>query len=282
MPPADSPSHPWLRSLARLLVTPDWLGALLVRISGPSSFLTTQRQLVLEQRFNARCARCFSELTVLHGPFAGLRYPTGAAHGSALHPKLLGSYESELHPALIRLQARTYDDIVDIGFAEGYYLIGLAQWFPKARIWGFDLSPEAHRLCTALAVANAVQPERMHLGHEATASALMPALGRRALVICDCEGCEAGLFSTGHMDRWKTSDLIIECHDFVEPGVTVAIANRLAATHQVELVPTTDCRLKIAQLPPKAKSLFSPAELFRLVDEGRPAAQNWIVAEPLR
>lgn len=39
-----------------------------------------------------------SDLVVRTGPFAGLRYPALRAHGSVLVPKLLGTYEAELHP----------------------------------------------------------------------------------------------------------------------------------------------------------------------------------------
>lgn len=276
--PAESPSRSWSRTILRLLMTPDWPGAPIARIAGPSSFLNSQRQDVLEHRYAARCAAYFSRLTVEAGPFAGMHYPAGAAHGSVLHPKLLGTYESELHPALARMRGQTYDDIVDVGFAEGYYLTGLAKWFPHAAVWGFDLSEEAHRLCIALASANGIQTDRLRLAGEATESALAPALSRRALVICDCEGCESALFSVHRMDRWKRADLIIECHDFIEPGVTAAISGRLAATHHVELVTSIAPELKIVGLPSSLRARFSPAELVRLVGEGRPFPQTWIVA----
>jgi hypothetical protein len=38
------------------------------------------------------------EMTVRSGPFQGMRYPGAEAAGSALIPKLLGSYQRELHP----------------------------------------------------------------------------------------------------------------------------------------------------------------------------------------
>jgi hypothetical protein len=278
MPDTDSLLRAKLRSITRVLMTSDWPGAMLARVSGPHSYLTTQRQAALDHRFHSRCARYFTQLIVESGPFAGLRYPAGESHGSALFPKLLGTYESELHPALACLRSKSYDDIVDVGFAEGYYLVGLAKWFPGARVWGFDLSSEAHRLCSDLAHANVVEHDRIILGNEATEGALAPALARRALVICDCEGCEAGLFSPGRIDRWKRADIIIECHDFIEPGITATISERLSATHHVEIVGTIDSRLKLSLLASRLATAFSPEELARLVSEGRPAAQSWIVA----
>ena len=278
MPHTDSSSHPPLRALARLVMAPDWLGAPLACLSGPNSYLAIQRQDIVERRFQARRVRYFAALTVQAGPFAGLRYHIDQSHGSALDPKLLGTYESELHPALDRFRTQTYDDLVDIGFAEGYYLVGLSQWFPRATAWGFDLSADAHRLCHGLAAINGIAPDRLHLAGEATEAALAPALARRALVVCDCEGCEGGLFAAGRIERWKRADLLIECHDFIEPGVTASIRERLAPTHDIELIGTLDNQLKVSQLPPSIDPGFSADERLRLVNEGRPTAQTWIVA----
>jgi hypothetical protein len=48
----------------------------------------------------------FPEPVVSGGPFKGMLYPSAQAYGSALLPKLLGSYESELHPALEEMFAK--------------------------------------------------------------------------------------------------------------------------------------------------------------------------------
>ncbi|NEQ73541.1 MAG: hypothetical protein F6K23_10945 [Okeania sp. SIO2C9] len=37
------------------------------------------------------------DLIVKHGPFKGMKYPDQKSVGSALIPKIVGSYESELH-----------------------------------------------------------------------------------------------------------------------------------------------------------------------------------------
>jgi hypothetical protein len=52
------------------------------------------------------------------------------AVGSALIPKLLGCYEAELHGVIACALNTTYDTIIDIGCAEGYYAVGLALHFP--------------------------------------------------------------------------------------------------------------------------------------------------------
>src|SRR4051812_19305855 len=62
---------------------------------------------------------------VLQGPFAGMQYVT-ESYGSQLVPKLLGSYENELHDLVEQIVAQRPKIVIDIGAAEGYYAVGLA------------------------------------------------------------------------------------------------------------------------------------------------------------
>ena len=95
-------------------------------------------------------------LTVQHGPFSGMVYPEMTAIGSSLVPKLLGSYEQELHPVLDAICANDYSEIIDIGCAEGYYACGLAMKIPTARVFAFDTNNEAIHLCKQMAEKNNV------------------------------------------------------------------------------------------------------------------------------
>src|SRR5262245_41340678 len=73
-------------------------------------------------------------LSVQRGPFAGMVYPDHAAVGSTLYPKLLGSYERELHQTVDDIVRLGYDTVVDIGAAEGYYAVGLAMKMPGTQV----------------------------------------------------------------------------------------------------------------------------------------------------
>ena len=44
----------------------------------------------------------FAKMTVLNGVFAGMKYPEMESIGSALFPKLIGSYEKEIEPLISR------------------------------------------------------------------------------------------------------------------------------------------------------------------------------------
>lgn len=70
------------------------------------------------------------------GPFAGMKY-INKAHGSSLTPKIIGTYERELHPFIYEIADKQYDCIVDVGSAEGYYAVGLAYLYHKKRTVAF-------------------------------------------------------------------------------------------------------------------------------------------------
>jgi hypothetical protein len=77
----------------------------------------------------------FLNRVVRHGLFYGMKYPSLEAAGSTLYPKLLGSYERELHGIMERIVRTDYATVVDIGCAEGYYAAGLALRLPEARVF---------------------------------------------------------------------------------------------------------------------------------------------------
>src|SRR5262249_38601391 len=55
---------------------------------------------------------------VQSGPFAGMRFAAQVA-GSGILPKLIGSYEAELHPIIDAVAKSAYTRIVNIGCGEG-------------------------------------------------------------------------------------------------------------------------------------------------------------------
>lgn len=179
------------------------------------------------------------DLTVQAGPFQGLSYPPSVATPArlishALLPKLLGSYEEELHPAVSELRRHTYSRVINIGCAEGYYAIGLARLL-RAPIYAFDNDAEARRLFGLMVHENGVAG-RITLGTECTPEHLQALTPERALVISDCEGCERFLFAESVVPHLRRSDLIIELHDCVDPAISRTVPARFAATHHVEII----------------------------------------------
>ena len=173
-------------------------------------------------------------LVVQSGPFAGMAYVSEAVC-SSLVPKLLGSYEAELHEVLQEILTRDYETVIDVGCAEGYYAVGLALALPHARVHAFDIDARARELCTRLAQENKVDG-RVSVEGACDHERLNSLICGRTLIVCDCEGCELQLLDPEAAPEIVKSDLLVELHDAIVPNITPTILSRFAATHEITLV----------------------------------------------
>ena len=137
----------------------------------------------------------FPDRRVRHGPFRGMVFPAERPPGYTWFPKLLGSYEREVHHFVERMCRTDYDTVVDVGSGDGYYAVGLALRIPRATVHAFDTNPAARAALPLMARANGIE-ERLIVHGECNEEILaaLP-LGRRSLVFCDCEGYEKELFT---------------------------------------------------------------------------------------
>lgn len=240
-----------------------------------------RRKIDFDRREAALLASMFPDLTVRHGPFTGICYPRGESVCSALLPKLLGSYERELHPTIELACRRAYPLVVDVGCAEGYYAVGLARCLPASQVLAYDTDLTARDLCRAMAAKNDVL-DRVTVGERCGPDQLKEAVdGRPALVVCDCEGYEAELLVPGVIPALAAAFLFVEVHEFAVPGVTASLAERFAATHRVEAVASTDDAVKGRTYSyPELDALGQDDREF-VVAERRPGGMEWLVLTPL-
>jgi hypothetical protein len=189
-----------------------------------------QRSLRLAQRLASQQAG----LQITAGPFEGMKYLEQVA-GSALLPKLIGSYESELHAALLDMTRRGHRLIIDVGCAEGYYAVGMARLMPQVRVRAHDTDPKARRLCNRLAHLNGVA-DRVAVGGYFTTGELATIRDLPALIICDCEGYEAKLLDPKVAPVLAECDVIVEVHDHIVPGVGELLDKSFAPTHDIEVI----------------------------------------------
>lgn len=175
---------------------------------------------------------------VLAGPFAGLKYSVIRSVGSVLAPKILGTYEQELFPVWNRWMDRGYTDILDIGCAEGFYAVGMARLWPIATVHAYDIDTAALELCRQLARTNAVS-ERVRVEGACTPETLrkFPFHGR-ALILSDCEGYEAQLFTAETLPALATADIVIEVHEQAGSGFMEKVEALAAATHKATRIRT--------------------------------------------
>ena len=222
----------------------------------------------------------FEGMTVMHGVFAGMKYPEMASIGSVLLPKLLGSYEKEIQPLLKTICDNQYSEIIDIGCAEGYYAVGLAMRIKAAKIFAFDTNVEAIRLCEAMAELNDVS-ERITTGSFCDAKTLINLpLTERALIVSDCEGYEKELFSKDTVPYLTQHDLLIEVHDFIDIEISSYLRELFELTHNIEVYSSIDDIKKAQQYQYSELEGLSLKAKKQILREGRPAIMEWFYMKP--
>jgi SAM-dependent methyltransferase len=211
---------------------------------------------------------------VMHGPFAGMHYVEAASEG-ALMPRLLGSYESELHPHLARFARAGLDCVIDVGCAEGYYAVGLARMMPDVTVYAYDIDPLAREACAALAGKNEVAA-RVIVGGEFAPDGFEAFAGRRALVMVDAEGAEDDILQPQLSPALAGMNLIVETHDVYRPGVRERLVQRFSPTHDIV---TVHQQLKAFPLPDWLVGLGHLDQLLAIW-EWRVQATPWLVMTP--
>lgn len=211
---------------------------------------------------------------IMQGPFAGMDYVAAATEG-ALTPRLIGTYESELHPHIADFAAQGVDCVIDVGCAEGYYAVGLARMMPVVTVYAYDIQARARAACAELAAKNGVS-ERVIIGEEFTPTGFEAFADRRCLVLVDIEGAEDDLLRPDLSPALAQMNLIVETHDVYRPGVRERVVERFTPTHDiVQLWPQP----KTLPLPDFLKGASHLDQLLA-VWEFRMAATPWLVMRP--
>ncbi|MCX6986371.1 MAG: hypothetical protein NT118_16740 [Lentisphaerae bacterium] len=223
-----------------------------------------------------------NDMKVADGIFAGLRYPEFKPFGSALLPKLLGTYENEIRPAMNKILSKQYPVVLNIGCAEGYYAVGLALKFTKSEVFAYDTSEKARSLCRQMAEANNVA-DRIRIGGECRPETLADFdFSAGGLIICDCEGGERHIFNSDNVKNLKNCDLLIELHDFADRSITGHIAGLFADSHKMTFFHSIDDYQKAVQYKShflQDKDLSVRKYIFA---EDRVEIMNWVFLESSR
>jgi len=167
---------------------------------------------------------------VKRGPFAGVEF-VEQTHHRHLTPKLIGAYESELHPAWDKILSEDYEQVLDVGSAEGYYAVGLALHYPQTEVIAFDTDAWARRMTTLMAERN--DANNLKVRSACTVSWLRSNLKKEAFILSDCEGFEDQLIDPEKILILRTCDLLIELHESPAPGVTERMKERLSSSHDL-------------------------------------------------
>jgi hypothetical protein len=206
---------------------------------------------------------------ILAGPFKGMKYPYDVVLSSCV-PKLVGSYEEELHSVIDEIIRRRYSIVVNVGCAEGYYAVGFALRMPDVLVYSFDTDPTAQHYCANLAKLNVVS-ERVRVKGFCSHGELRQLCGRESVILCDCEGFELELLDPVTVPQLASTDILVELHEFIKPGVTDTIFSRFRDTHSVTLLDTRE-------RDPKRYSILetlAPPDRYSALCENRPAPMQW-------
>jgi len=218
---------------------------------------------------------------VVAGNFKGMKYPSAKSFGSSFFPKIIGTYENEIQGFLkYLLTSNSYNEIYDVGCAEGYYAVGIALFLNKNnRVLAYDINPVAKDLTKQMALLNNVS-NQVIINGEFHSNQLSVSPEQRRFFLIDCEGYEKYLFSDDDIvNRYCNDDLLIETHDFIDYNISLEIEKKLVATHYVFTQNTIGDFQKVKYYFTKFSELETNLNLKHLaLSEGRPTGQEWIIA----
>lgn len=226
-------------------------------------------------------AKLRTSKAVLNGPFKGMKYlDYNTQNGDAIYRKILGSYETELHPTIETLAKKPYTEIIDVGSAEGYYVVGMALKNKTATIYAYDTEEKCRNLCAQLAKKNQVE-DRVVINATLTPEALgeFKFTGKN-LIICDCEGFEKTLFNTSNLDNLKQSDILIEVHDFLDIEIAPYLKNLFKDTHNIQSIYSLDDIHKAQTYDYPETNALSLHSRKRILGEGRASVMEWLICTP--
>lgn len=228
-------------------------------------------------------ARAVAEKQIFHdfdgriadGAFKGLKY-LPFSNSSVLAPKLLGTYECEV-TGYLKSMAANIDSFIDIGCAEGFYIAGMAYYYPKMQIAGVDIDQSS--LDTAKFLCDCNQVSSVSL-YKSIGTPLRLAFGKCWIMI-DVDGgeCEmikhvVDLISLNHSVNSFT--LIIET-DLNQDG----ISNKEDILNQMRDYGMTIEKIFLYDIINRFSPLmkgFTEFERFACAYERTISDQSWIVA----
>jgi hypothetical protein len=216
---------------------------------------------------------------VYSGPFKGMRYVPYSIC-SAYYPKLLGTYEKELHHFIFDFIAREFKNIVNVGAGEGYYACGMALKSQESFITVFEQNADGRKAIKQMAEINSLS-ERIKIKGYCDKTILKNELhDKENLLIVDIEGGEIEILNPGEIPTLKKQSILVELHDTESLDITNIITNRFNATHflsEISSVPRT-----VDDYPFRINSIFKSycGDVFQMFIHERPKIMRWLIMEP--
>lgn len=177
---------------------------------------------------------------VYNGPFKGMHYINQSHVGFACH-KITGTYEKEIHHIIKKELMNTYDAVIDIGSAEGYYAVGMALFSKTSKVISFEGSAKGRELQKTLAILNKVT-DKITIKGFCDEHLLAEEMSKfdTTLLICDVDGYELALLNNDVNKKLNHTTMIIECHNHCYDKMESDLIQRFSKTHFFESVSVRD------------------------------------------
>ncbi|MBC7650287.1 MAG: hypothetical protein H7101_00905 [Deinococcales bacterium] len=172
---------------------------------------------------------------ILSGPFSGMKY-INSSTGSVVLPKLIGTYENELHNVWESLRSKTYDNFIDVGAAEGYYAIGISKYIFKNTIpvIAFELTKRGQNQIRKLASINNLT--NINIKGVGTPEILEKVINhKRCFILIDVEGEEFTLLDP-NIINFSKCDILVEVHTSELINMQQILIKRFENTHSINII----------------------------------------------
>ncbi len=243
------------------------------------AFLAWQRRRKTRRRVETRLAdRNVYPDQVQLGPFSGMILPDRQTYVDSRFEKVFGAYEHDLFPLLEVLSSDPgrFQEVVNVGAADGFYTVGLARMLPDAAVLAFEPNSDRAEVLKETARLNDVA-DRIRLRGCCTLEELRTHLPLgETLVVIDVDGQEESLLVPEEVPWFSRASFLVETHEFFVPGVIELLRRRFEPTHEIfEIMMSAPVYETIPLLRELAMH-----EVDSMVGSERPNLQTWLWMEP--
>ena len=217
------------------------------------------------------------------GIFKDMHYVNSSVCGSIL-PKYMGLYEIELVPTFEHLFPLPLGTIIDVGAAEGYYAVGLALRFPSSSVIAYEATEEGRELLNQVISNNGVADRVRMKGLcdaamlKAETEACDPTI--QHLLVMDVEGAEEDLLRLHEPQDLRNFHIVMELHDWVDPGMGERLRDKYAPTHTAAIIPARSREFSDLTLPHSYLRRLCLAPSLLSFSHERPLPMRWLVLHP--
>jgi hypothetical protein len=172
---------------------------------------------------------------VFHGPLSGLKIPL-KSHMATQPMFIVGCYEQEIHSILSEVICAPPKQMIDIGSAHGYYMVGMALQMQNTKVIGYEAEENVHwQEAADLARLNGVEDQVIQKGL-CTCEDLQKVAKKGDFVLSDCEGGEIELLDPLKVPALLDCHILCEVHDFIVPRITARLIERFKFSHSIRLL----------------------------------------------